>query len=75
MSSYNKQPIKAEALRQAQLAMLQGQSRDQGRRWPTAIDSGNKYRVRLPSALQTSDRVTLSHPYFWSGFTLIGNPW
>jgi len=37
-----KAPIKAEALRQAQLAMLKGE---------------------------------FSHPHYWSGFTMIGNPW
>jgi len=61
-------PVKSEALRQAQIAML-------------------KQQVSLPDnpvigrsdslALQVTnlDSQELSHPYYWSGFTLIGNPW
>ena len=66
-------PIKAEALRRAQLAMAQGQitledGKLQGLEFLPAVE--------LPpeSADLVSDRV-LSHPYYWAGFTLIGNPW
>jgi CHAT domain-containing protein len=56
-------PIKAEALRQTQIAMIKG-------------------TLKPPSALnlqetnsQTSENIDISHPYYWSAFTLIGNPW
>jgi CHAT domain-containing protein len=56
-------PIKAEALRQTQIAMIKG-------------------TLKPPSALnlqetnsQISENIDISHPYYWSAFTLIGNPW
>ncbi len=53
-------PIKAEALRKAQLAMIKGQ-------------------FLRPEMLENSavnfDNIDLSHPYYWSGFTMVGNPW
>lgn len=63
-------PIKAEALRLAQLAMIRGEVRLQGGKLVTT--SGN---FGLPSNLDQSRDRNLSHPYYWSSFTLIGNPW
>lgn len=63
-------PIKAEALRQAQLAMLKGQVKlEQGQ---LRLPSG---AIPLPPELEISGDKPLSHPYYWSGFTLVGNPW
>ncbi len=63
-------PVKAEALRQTQLAMLQGEVRIEN--GELVIDDN---RIPLPPELaQLSDR-DFSHPYYWSAFTLIGNPW
>ncbi|WP_293346444.1 MULTISPECIES: CHAT domain-containing protein [unclassified Microcoleus] len=63
-------PIKAEALRQAQLTMIRQQ---------VAIKDGKlvgsqKRAIDLTRAgkVPNSD---LSHPNFWAGFTLIGSPW
>lgn len=53
-------PIKAEALRQTQIAMLKDT-----RKPPSTLR-------RDPS---TSEDIHVSHPYYWSAFTLIGNPW
>ncbi|MDB9312139.1 CHAT domain-containing protein [Spirulina sp. CS-785/01] len=61
---------KSEALRQAQLAMLRGDIQVDGGQLQTRSGS-----YSLPSALQGVNRVNLSHPYFWSGFTMIGSPW
>ena len=67
-------PIKAEALRQAQLAMLRQEVKlEDGK----LIIRGNNREVRsfnLPPELQNQS-TDLSHPYYWSGFTMIGNPW
>ncbi len=49
-------PLRAEALRRTQLAMLRPQI-------PTSED-----------LLEMGDR-NFSHPYFWSAFTLVENPW
>lgn len=63
-------PIKAEALRQAQLTMIHHKIRiENGElRW----DSG---AIPLPPELQITGTLNLSHPYYWSGFTMIGSPW
>jgi CHAT domain-containing protein len=61
---------KAEALQKAQLAMLHGQVR---------IESGQLVgigtNVTLPPEVGNGGDRTFSHPYYWSGFTLTGNPW
>ena len=63
-------PIKAEALRQAQLAMLRREVR---------IENGNlvgaRSAVPLPNNLSPMGNIDFSHPYYWSGFTTIGSPW
>ncbi len=65
-----KVPIKAEALRQAQLAMIRGKVR---------IESGQlitpQQTLPLPPELHEIRNKNLSHPYYWSAFTIIGNPW
>ncbi len=62
-------PIKTEALREAQLGMLKGQVRLQNGQ---LVLSDNR-RVSLPPELATSSDINLSHPYFWSAYTMIGN--
>ena len=63
-------PIKADALRQAQLAMLRGDlSVDNGE---LITSNGN---IPLPEELKEQGNADLSHPYYWSSFTMIGNPW
>ncbi|NJL91882.1 MAG: CHAT domain-containing protein [Coleofasciculaceae cyanobacterium SM2_1_6] len=63
-------PIKAEALRRTQLAMLGGSVR---------LESGNLISETRSTPL-TRELAALGdrnfrHPYFWSAFTLVGNPW
>jgi CHAT domain-containing protein len=62
---------KAEALRQAQLALLHGQVRIE---LGYVADMARGQRLALPTTGRPSDR-TLAHPYYWSAFTLIGSPW
>ncbi|MEM8641200.1 MAG: CHAT domain-containing protein, partial [Cyanobacteria bacterium P01_G01_bin.54] len=59
-------PIKAEALRQAQLALLRGE---------TSLANGTIGDVPLPPELARFTNADLSHPYYWSAFTLVGSPW
>ncbi|MEQ9620362.1 CHAT domain-containing protein [Coleofasciculus chthonoplastes] len=61
---------KAEALRKAQLAMLRGEVQREGDRLITTKSS-----IPLPPDFPASVNQNYSHPYFWSSFTLIGNPW
>ncbi|AFY58601.1 filamentous hemagglutinin family N-terminal domain protein [Rivularia sp. PCC 7116] len=63
-------PIKAEALRQTQIAMIKGQM---------SLEKGilqlpqSKNIIPIPSLAGRSRKFT--HPYYWSSFTLIGSPW
>lgn len=63
-------PNKAEALRQAQLAMIKGEARLQGGHLITSHSS-----ILLPPELAQLGDKDLTHPYFWSAFTMVGNPW
>lgn len=62
--------IRAEALRQAQLAMLRRQIRlEQG---ALVTPSGH---LPLPPELAQLDGKDLSYPFYWAAFTMVGNPW
>lgn len=63
-------PVKAEALRRAQLALLQGKvTLRQGKL------IGSNGTVDLPPELAKLGTKELVHPYFWSAFTIVGSPW
>lgn len=63
-------PIKAEALRQAQLAMLKRQTDiDQN------LDLDVEGKRTLPPEVEAYLQGNFSHPYYWAAFTMIGNPW
>lgn len=64
-------PTKAEALRRAQVALLRGEVRVED-----GVLIGSEVTIPLPPEL--SDRIDdkmLTHPYYWSAFTLVGSPW
>ena len=64
-------PIKAEALRQAQLALLRGEVEVEAGLFDSTRGDASVSNT-LAVRLQTRD---LSHPYYWAGFTMIGSPW
>ncbi|MBJ7295049.1 MAG: CHAT domain-containing protein [Dolichospermum sp.] len=64
-------PIKAEALRQAQLAMIQGNVTVEGNKL-IAINRSVDITQDISTQLKTID---LKHPYYWSAFTMIGSQW
>jgi CHAT domain-containing protein len=63
-------PVKSEALRQAQLAMIRREVR---------LENGNLVTpngsVPLNEEVRSLSNINLTHPYYWSAFTLVGNPW
>ncbi|MCS6781686.1 MAG: CHAT domain-containing protein [Gloeomargarita sp. SKYBB_i_bin120] len=63
-------PIKAEALRRAQVALLRGQVTIQGGELRSTRGA-----VPVPPAIAQRGDQTLTHPYYWAGFTLVGSPW
>ena len=62
--------LRFEALRQAQLSLLKGKTRIQGGDLITA-----RGVVDLPDEWDLPQEATLEHPFFWSAFTMVGNPW
>ncbi|MBE9226312.1 CHAT domain-containing protein [Phormidium sp. LEGE 05292] len=64
-------PIRAEALRRAQVAMIQGEVVVNN----NELEGIGQTGISLPPELRQLGKVNFSHPYYWSGFTLIGNPW
>jgi CHAT domain-containing protein len=57
--------VKSGALRQTQVAMLQGR-----------LKLGNSaVSGALPPGLQSLKDDDLSHPYYWAAFVMVGNPW
>ena len=69
--------IKVAALREAQMAMLQGRVKID-REGLISIDDRSRMLSSgepLKIDLELSGDVNLSHPYYWSGFTMIGSPW
>jgi filamentous hemagglutinin family protein len=65
-------PIKAEALRQAQVALIKGQVRIEGGQLRGTMAGG---AISLPPELAQIGDKEFSHPYYWSAFTMIGSPW
>lgn len=61
---------KAEALRQAQLRLLRGDTRIEGKK--LILSRGS---VALPPELKNATDNNLSAPYYWAAFTLISSPW
>ena len=62
--------MKAQALQESQIAMLQGKvyvSENQLRNSRGTID--------LPETLAKAQSNDLSHPFYWAGFSIMGNPW
>ncbi len=72
--SLTQTPIKAEALRQAQLAMRHGQvSMLDGK--VVHIATTGALALDVPNPSQTIAHPNLTHPYYWASFTLLGSPW
>jgi CHAT domain-containing protein len=62
-------PLKSEALQQAQLAMIKGQVRLEDRQ----LQLDEEKLLPLSPEVGVRENMNLSHPYYWSAFTMIGN--
>ncbi len=63
------EPTKAETLRQTQLQMIQGNVRLN--RETLRLSGG---QMPLPKNLSNLGEIEFSHPFYWSGFTIISSP-
>ena len=63
------QLTKAEALRQAQLSLLNGETTLDSRFATLGLERGGL----VPARESSLPAVTLEHPYYWAPFILIGN--
>ncbi|MBD2296271.1 CHAT domain-containing protein [Anabaena sphaerica FACHB-251] len=61
--------LRSESLRQAQLAMLKGQVRVTDKELYLSPEKS----IALPPELVNLGKINLTHPYYWSAFTMIGN--
>ncbi len=66
-------PIKAEALQQAQIAMIKEEVKIENDKLFGL--SSQSEGIALPVELSSIGDQKLSHPYYWSAFTMIGSPW
>ncbi|BAT56117.1 hypothetical protein NOS3756_51190 [Nostoc sp. NIES-3756] len=67
-------PIKAEALRQAQLAMIQGKVKIEDNKL-IGVNNSVELSPEIAEYLQKNVVGNLSHPFYWAPFTMIGSPW
>ena len=68
-----KAPIRAEAMRQAQMAMVRGQIYLKDGQLK-GIETLNSLVLPMASVKDQPDAM-LTHPYYWAAFTMVGNPW
>jgi CHAT domain-containing protein len=62
-------PIRAAALRQAQIGLLRAQVKVKDGQLQLADGS----QIALPPAIAQRKDIELSHPYYWAAYTLVGN--
>ncbi|ESA36996.1 hemagglutination activity domain protein [Leptolyngbya sp. Heron Island J] len=65
------QSVRATALRQAQLAMLQGDLQFAN---GTLYGTDGQVLAHFPE-LENHGRWNFTHPFYWSTYTLVGSPW
>ncbi|MGB2923952.1 MAG: CHAT domain-containing protein [Limnothrix sp.] len=67
------QSTKSEALRQAQLSMLKGELKIVDGQLRST--SGTRAVLKVADSMANFNPDQLTHPYYWSAFTLVGQPW
>lgn len=66
----DREAIKSQALREAQRAMIRGETYTENGElfWPGGS-------LTLPPELMADGRQNLRHPFYWAAFTMVGSPW
>jgi filamentous hemagglutinin family protein len=63
-------PLRVEALRRSQLSLLSGNTKLTHQSLSTT-----QGEIPLGSQLGETGETDFRHPFYWSGFSLVGNPW
>ena len=63
-------PLRFHSLQKAQLSLIRGNTHIKNNVLNTSQDD-----VDLPTEWHLPTAAEFSHPFYWSGFTLVGNPW
>ena len=69
-SQLSQSPLRFQSLQQAQLSLAHGNTHIQNNILNTSQDD-----ISLPTEWQVTTKVEFSHPFYWAGFTMVGNPW
>jgi CHAT domain-containing protein len=62
--------LRSHSLQKAQLSMIRGETHIHNNVLNTSQEN-----VILPTDWNLPTAVNFSHPFYWAGFTMIGNPW
>ena len=62
--------LKVKALQQTQIAMLKGKIS-----FPKGQLRNSQEKISRLQNILDDELINVSHPFYWAGFTLIGNPW
>jgi CHAT domain-containing protein len=63
-------PLRVDAFRRSQLALLRGNTTVRNQTISTAQGD-----IAIPRELGQSAATDFRHPFYWAGFSLVGNPW
>jgi CHAT domain-containing protein len=63
-------PLRFEALRNAQLSLLRRNTRIENHQLLT-----QHHQLSLSEGFSTISPETFEHPFYWSSFMMVGNPW
>ncbi|MBT9314310.1 CHAT domain-containing protein [Leptothoe spongobia] len=63
-------PLRFHTLQKAQLSLIQGNTHIKNN-----ILNTSQSAIELPTDWSLPSTAKFTHPFYWSGFTMVGNPW
>ncbi|MEO0395785.1 MAG: CHAT domain-containing protein [Cyanobacteria bacterium P01_A01_bin.137] len=69
-SQLSQSPLRFQSLQQAQLSLIHGSTHIKNNILNTSQDN-----IELPTEWPLPTAAEFSHPFYWAGFTMVGNPW